>query len=122
MSEAPSFTHHYETYGSDGSYVTRKRTVMGPFYHGGRARVRAGGTITPGRRTNSWGDERGHATYVYFSTEMETAAAYARATQGHLYEVAPPQEAQWDGSGGDGSYRTREPLTVVRRIPPEEYA
>lgn len=117
-----SFIHQYETYGSDGSYVTHARTITGPFYHGGRARVRAGGTIVPGHRTNSWGDERGIATWVYFSTEIETAAAYARATQGYLYEVEPPREAQWDGSGGDGSYKTREPLTVIRRILPEEYA
>jgi len=120
-SEHGSFIFRYETYGADGGYIAREQVVSGPFYHGGRARERAGGMISPGCRTNSWGDERGCANWVYFSTEPSTAIAYAQAAGGHLYQVIPAGEVRFDGSGGAGSYRSRSPLLVIREVPPGEW-
>jgi len=121
VSADSSFIFRYETYGPEGAYIAHLQVIPGPCYHGGRARVRAGDLISPGHRTNSWGDERGRADWVYFATEPATAAAYAQATGGHLYQVAPSGEVHSDGSGGDGSYRSQFPLLVIRRVPPDEW-
>jgi Rifampin ADP-ribosyl transferase len=123
--EVPSFTHRYTTTGPTG-YVDKEREVKGPFYHGGRANVGPGAMITPGRKPNPWGDEfddRGRSIHTYFSTERETAASYARSlgSKGHLYEVEPTGEARMDGGGGDGSFKTRHPLRVIRKLDREEW-
>ena len=120
----PSFGWSHETYGPQGDYVTKHDTVEGPFYHGGRANLRPGGMIKPGQRPNSWGDTfdaRGRSVHTYFAHEPETAAAYARETGGHMYEVEPTGKVTFDGSGGDGSWRSEHPLRVIRKIPPAEW-
>jgi hypothetical protein len=123
--EVPSFVHRYETQGPTG-YEPREETITGPFYHGGRANLGPGGLIKPKVKPNSWGDdfdERGRSNHTYFSTDRETAASYARALpRGHLYEVRPTGEAKYDGSSGDGSYKTRHPLEVIREVPRGEWA
>jgi ribosomal protein S18 acetylase RimI-like enzyme/2'-5' RNA ligase len=121
--EHPSFVHEYETMGPTG-YETNRKRVHGPFYHGGRAKLGPGGLITPGRKPNSWGDEfdeRGRSIHTYFATDPSTAASYARSTKGHMYEVEPTGESKRDGSGGDGAFKSKHPLRVIRRIPPEEW-
>lgn len=96
--------------------IYEERTLEPPFWHGGRGRVPAGGQLTAGRRTNSWGDEPGRSKNVYFATDIETAALTAKACRkehgrGYLYEVQPDadQVEYWH----DG-YRTPQPLTVLR--------
>jgi hypothetical protein len=119
----PSFTYSGETYGPTG-YVRVTRKVTGPFYHGRRTRHAAGALVRPGKVHNPWGDEfdeRGRSVYSYFATDPQTAVSYAEQTGGFLYEVAPTGDAGWDSRGGDGSYQTRAPLKILRRIPPEEW-
>jgi hypothetical protein len=106
-----------------GDYAEETRTIAGPFYHGGRARVRPGALLTAGRKPNSWGDtfdRRGNSVYVYFSAERDTAESYTRAlgARGHLYEVAPTGEISMDNGGGDGAFKTVHPLRVIREIRP----
>jgi ribosomal protein S18 acetylase RimI-like enzyme len=121
--EQPSFVHEYETQGSTG-YESRRDVVHGPFYHGGTARLAPGGMLKPGRKPNPWGDEfndTGRSVHTHFATEPSTAISYARSSGGHLYEIEPTGEVHYDGSGGAGSYKSKHPLRVLRRVPPEEW-
>jgi hypothetical protein len=98
----------------DGDVTWETRTAEGPFYHGGRGRVRPGGRLTAGRRTNSWGDTRGRSTHVWFG-DLQTAALTALACRrehgrGYLYEVRPA--ARHVEYAPDG-FKTREPLIVI---------
>jgi hypothetical protein len=102
--------------GSD--VVWEDRALEGPLYHGGRGRVPVGGKLTAGRRTNSWGDQRGRSTHVYFAQDVATAAETAAACRresgrGYLYEVTPDADEVelWH----DG-FRTDQPVTVVARL------
>lgn len=113
-----SFVLRYEAQEA-GGYVPRERTIAGPFYHGGRARLNAGGLITPGRKTNGWGDEGRSSRHVYFSTDPNSAEQYARQAHGHLYEVEPTGECHLDYQGTD--FKSTAPLRVIRRIPPAEW-
>ncbi len=89
-------------------------------FHGGRARVKPGGLIKPGHKANSWGDRPGQlSTHVFAATDMMTAADYARATKGRLYEVEPAGELQPDTN--EGEFRTADPLVAIRRVPDEEW-
>lgn len=100
---------------SDG-YQEEERSVSGPLYHGGRANLGPGGMLSPGRKTNSWGDEGDKSSHVYFTTEQETAASYARelGKRGRVYEVEPTGEFRQDYNGSD--YKSKHPLRVVRKI------
>lgn len=95
-------------------YETRDEEIAGPFYHGGRARLGAGGLITAGRRTNPWGDEGPVSTHVYFTTDIAGAVMYARETGGRLYEVEPTGDAK---PSYGGEFKTEHPLRVIREIP-----
>jgi rifampin ADP-ribosylating transferase len=108
----------YQTQGREG-YEERQREVDGPFYHGGRARLGPGGELRPGFKTNPWGDEGPKSTHVHFTTDPWAAAEYARQSGGHLYEVEPTGEGL-PGYGGD-EFKSKHPLRVVRRVPPEEW-
>ncbi|MGN6636001.1 MAG: hypothetical protein ACTHJ6_11170, partial [Oryzihumus sp.] len=126
--EPTSFLHEYEGYGTaaeGGGFVSRSEVVHGPFYHGGRAKnLGPGDMITPGRKPNPWGDtfdHKGRSIHTYFAHEPETAVSYARETKGHLYEVKPTGKVEFDGSGGNGSWRSEHPLEVVRRIPERDW-
>jgi hypothetical protein len=106
------------TYGPEG-YEEREYVIYGPLYHGGGRHFREGDQLKPGRRTNSWGDEGEYSRHVFFTTRLETAAAYARETGGHVYEVEPTGEFKIDYSGDD--FKTPHPLNVTRRLDPEEW-
>ena len=102
-----------------GAYVERTFTVAGPLYHGGGRRLRTGDDIRPGRKAQR-GDCTGlRSPVVYFTTDRATAAAYARESGGHVYEVEPSGPFTMDRSGAD--FKTAAPLRVVRRLLPEEW-
>jgi len=89
-------------------------------FHGGRARVKPGGLIKPGHKANPWGDRPGRlSTHVFAATDMMTAADYAKATRGRLYEVEPTGELLPDTH--EGEFKTAAPLAVIRGIPDEEW-
>jgi hypothetical protein len=89
-------------------------------FHGGRARVKQGGLIKPGHKANPWGDRPGQrSTHVFAAADMMTAADYAKATRGRLYEVEPTGELLPDTHKGE--FRTAAPLAVIRRIPDEKW-
>jgi hypothetical protein len=118
--DAPrTYTYTAETYGENGGYVTREFTIEGPLYHGGGKRLRQGAQLTAGRRTNPWGDEGPKSRYVHFTTRLEVAAAYARQSGGHVYEVEPTGDFAI-GYGGE-EYKTEHPMNVVRRLDPQEW-
>lgn len=120
--DVPSFTWRYETPVPEGGYVTREREVTGPFYHGSRSRrLNEGSEVTIGRKTNDWGDEGPRSKFVHFTTSLPAAAEYARRAGGHVLEVRPTGD---DIKGGyvNGEFKTKKPLAVVRRVPPEEIA
>ena len=106
-------------YGPEGGYIEKEYQVEGPLYHGGRARVSEGDLITPGRKTNPWGDEGPKSKHVFFTTNADTAASYAQQANGHLYEVEPTGEFSMDYNGDD--YKSKHPLRVVRKVPKEEW-
>lgn len=88
-----------------------------PLYHGGRARVREGDLITPGRRPNPWGDtfdERGRSVYAYATTSLETATAYADATGGRVYEVEPTGPVAPDY--GPGDVKSLHAFKVIKKV------
>lgn len=101
-----------------GGYVEAAATVAGPFYHGGRGRIRPGGLVVPGRRRNSWGDGPPISTHVWFSADLDDADLTAQACarehgRGYLYEVEPTAslvELAIDG------LKSTAPLRVVRLI------
>lgn len=115
-----SWTMKYMTYAPEGGYVDKEREVEGPLYHGSRSkRLVEGDHITPGRKTNPWGDEGNKSQHVFFTTELRTAADYARDAGGHVYEVEPTGEFSSDYSAGD--YKTKHPLKVVRKLDHSEW-
>lgn len=110
-----------QTVQTANGYEDQEREVEGPLYHGGRANVRPGDHLTVGQKTNSWGDEGSKSTHNYFTTEMDTAASYAKdlGRKGRIYEVEPTGEFKSDYSHGD--FKTKHPLRVVREVPREEW-
>lgn len=118
--DVPSFTHNYQTYGPEGGYIDQQREVTGPFYHGGRSRrLGEGDQLTPGRKTNGWGDEGSKSQYVHFTTNLNGAAEYARQAGGHVYEVEPTGNDVQMGYNGD-EWKSKAPLRVRRVVPPAE--
>lgn len=110
--------HQYNTtvQGPNG-YEDQTHEIEGPLYHGGRADVSPGDHITVGRKPNPWGDDGGKSTHVYFSTDLDTAHAYADQVgrKGKVYEVEPTGEFKHDRNGVD--FKTKHPLRVVREVP-----
>lgn len=104
-----------------GEYTEEVRVAIGPFYHGGRARMQPGDMLTAGNRPNPWGDEfddRGRSVHVYFTTDLSVAESYANAlgARGRVYEVEPTGEVEMDNGGGEGSFRSRDPLLVLCQL------
>ena len=111
----------------------------GPLYHGTRAALRPGDLLTPGRASNY--GSRQKAKYVYLTARREGAALAAElaaelaAGEGpaRVYVVEPLGPIEDDPNVTDRkfpgnptrSYRTRQPLRVVREdsgwtpLPPE---
>lgn len=115
-----AFTYRQTVQGPTG-YADEERTIEGPLYHGGRANLRPGDHLTVGRKPNSWGDEGPKSTHNYFTSDMDTAASYARdlGRRGRVYEVEPTGEFKKDY--GPHDYKTPHPLRVVREISQHEW-
>ena len=109
--------------------------VEGPLYHGTRAALRPGDLLTPGRASNY--GSRQTAKYVYLTARREGAELAAELAAGEgparVYVVEPLGPIEDDPNVTDRkfpgnptrSYRTRQPLRVVREdsgwtpLPPE---
>ena len=107
----------------------------GPLYHCTRAALRPGDLLTPGRASNY--GSRQTAKYVYLTARREGAALAAELAAGEgparVYVVEPLGPIEDDPNVTDRkfpgnptrSYRTRQPLRVVREdsgwtpLPPE---
>ena len=117
--------------------------VVGPFFHGTRARLRAGDELVAGHRSNF--DPERVMNHVYFSSlvetavwgaELATALAGDDGDYGRIYVVEPTGPFEDDPNVTDKkfpgnvtrSYRTRDPLRVVGEVeswephPPEVLA
>lgn len=98
----------------------------GPFFHGTKAQLVPGDTLTAGLASNF--GSRQTANFVYFTATMDAAiwgAELARGEgAGHVYEVVPTGPFEDDPNLTDKkfpgnptrSYRTRDALRVVREI------
>ncbi|MFC3687260.1 NAD(+)--rifampin ADP-ribosyltransferase [Aquipuribacter hungaricus] len=105
--------------------------VTGPFFHGTRSLVAPGEELVPGRGSNYEADRV--SNHVYFTAALETAVwgaelAAALAGEdpaaGHVYVVEPLGPFEDDPNVTDKrfpgnptrSYRSRDPLRVVREV------
>ena len=98
----------------------------GPFFHGTKAELAPGDLLHPGRRSNF--GSRQTATFVYLTATMDAATWGAELAvgdgAGRIYEVEPTGPIEDDPNLTDKrfpgnptrSYRTRDPLRVVREI------
>lgn len=98
----------------------------GPFFHGTRAQLRAGDLLTAGYNSNYRPEIV--MNHVYFTALSDGAglAAEIAALEGipHVYEVEPTGAFENDPNVTDKkfpgnparSYRSREPLRVVREV------
>lgn len=96
----------------------------GPLYHGTRADLRPGDLLTPGHASNY--GSRQTANFVYLTARKEGAALAAELAAGdgpaRVYVVEPLGPIEDDPNVTDRkfpgnptrSYRTRQPLRVVR--------
>lgn len=98
----------------------------GPFFHGTKAELAPGGLLGPGYRSNF--GRRAKAGFVYFTATLDAATWGAELAvgegPGRIYEVTPTGPFENDPNLTDKkfpgnptrSYRTREPLRVVREL------
>ena len=98
----------------------------GPFYHGTKADLRAGGLPAPGYNSNF--GERKPANFVYLTATLDAAVWGAGLGlgegRGRIQEVEPTGSFEDDPNLTDKtfpgnptrSYRTREPLRVVSEV------
>ena len=98
----------------------------GPFFHGTRAALEPGDLLEPGRDSNY--GARARANYIYVTAGFEAAIWAAELAAGdgppRLYEVEPTGPLEDDPNLTDQrfagnptrSYRTKEPLRVVREV------
>jgi hypothetical protein len=105
-----------------GGYRERHRTITGPFWHGGRGRLRPGQLIRPGFRANSWGDHQGKSVEVWFTGDVQVAIDTAQACldehgRGYLYQVWPEGPFR-PAIDSPASFRSATPLTVIARHDP----
>ncbi|MBZ5740921.1 NAD(+)--rifampin ADP-ribosyltransferase [Nocardioides mangrovi] len=104
--------------------------IVGPFFHGTKAVLGAGDELVAGFGSNF---QQGRVmNFVYFTSLIPTAAWGAQLAtalagvegRGHIYEVEPAGDFEDDPNVTDKkfpgnptkSYRTREPLRVVREV------
>jgi rifampin ADP-ribosylating transferase len=104
--------------------------VTGPFFHGTRFEVAIGDELVPGWKSNF--QESRISNHVYFSALVETAAWGAELAtalagldgRGHIYVVEPTGPFEDDPNVTNKkfpgnitqSYRTRQPMRVVREL------
>lgn len=118
MTAPKTYTWTGQAYGENGGYVDREYTVTGPLYHGGGRRYR-GGELRTGMPTNPWGDEGERSQFIHFTTDLKSAAEYARQTGGHVFEVEPTGDFRMGYSGSE--FRSVHPLKVIRKLDPTEW-
>jgi rifampin ADP-ribosylating transferase len=99
----------------------------GPFFHGTKVTLSPGDLLAAGRASN-YGTERKVANFVYLTATMDAAIWGAELAEGEgpgrIYEVAPTGPFEDDPNLTDQrfpgnptrSYRTRDPLRVVREV------
>lgn len=117
---AAKYPWTHERYTPTG-YETVQSELEGPLYHGSRSkRLKPGDLITPGRKTNPWGDEGPKSKWVHFTTDHDNARGYADEAGGHVYEVEPTGDFQMGYHGTE--YKTTDPLRVIRRVEHEKTA
>jgi len=99
----------------------------GPFFHGTKADLSPGDLLQPGYRSN-FGPQRKAANFIYLTATMDAATWGAELAAGdapgRIYEVEPTGPIEDDPNLTDKkfpgnptrSYRTTEPLRVVREI------
>jgi rifampin ADP-ribosylating transferase len=104
--------------------------IAGPFYHGTKSMLEVGEELVAGRSSNF--QEGRVSNYVYFSALIDTAAWGAQLSaalagsrdRGHIYVVEPTGPFEDDPNVTDKrfpgnitqSYRTRQPLRVLREV------
>ena len=98
----------------------------GPFFHGTKAELRPGDLLVAGRSSNFGTGQP--ANFVYLTATMDAATWGAELAlgegRGRIYEVEPTGPYEDDPNVTDKrfpgnptrSYRTREPLRVVREV------
>ena len=98
----------------------------GPFFHGTKADLRPGDVLEPGYRSN-FGTRRS-ANHVYLTATLDAATWGAELAlgdgPGRIYEVEPTGAIEDDPNLTDQrfpgnptrSYRTQQPVRVVREI------
>ncbi len=104
--------------------------VKGPFYHGTKSVQKLGAELIPGFGSNF--QEGRVSNYIYFAALVDTAAWGAELAtalagseeRGHIYVVEPLGSFEDDPNvtnkrfpgNPTQSYRTRDPLRVVREV------
>jgi hypothetical protein len=104
--------------------------IEGPFYHGTKSALKAGGELVPGYGSNF--QEGRVSNHIYFTTVVGTAAWGAELAtalagsgeRGHIYVVEPLGPFEDDPNvtnkrfpgNPTQSYRTRHPLRVVGEL------
>jgi len=98
----------------------------GPFFHGTKAELKPGDLLVAGRSSNFGTGQQ--ANFVYLTATMDAATWGAELAKGEgpgrIYEVEPTGAYEDDPNVTDKrfpgnptrSYRTREPLRVVREV------
>ncbi len=101
-------------------------TDPGPFYHGTKAGLQAGGLLAPGYASN-FGEGR-TANFIYLTATLDAATWGAELAAGdgpgRIYEVEPTGSFEDDPNLTDQrfpgnptrSYRTRAPLRVLGEV------
>jgi hypothetical protein len=98
---------------TQNGYEDAEDEIEGPLFHGSRSkRLKPGDMITPGRKTNPWGDQGNKSQTVHFTVHHQTAKDYADQAGGHIYEVEPTGVFKHDYSSGD--FKSDHPLRVLR--------
>ena len=98
----------------------------GPFFHGTKADLQPGDLLVAGRSSNFGSGQQ--ANFVYLTATMDAATWGAELAQGErpgrIYEVEPTGPYEDDPNvtnkrfpgNPTRSYRTRDPLLVVREV------
>ena len=98
----------------------------GPFFHGTKADLQPGDVLEPGFSSNFGQQQR--ANFVYLTATLDAATWGAELAvgdgPGRIYEVEPTGPIEDDPNLTDKkfpgnptrSYRTREPLRVIREV------
>lgn len=95
------------------------------FYHGSPHKFSPGDTIQPGHESRHTGIPNEH---VFLSSSKRNAKLWGGSADdtgslrgGHVYEVSNPTTLEPDEAGNQATntkanYRTKEPVTVIRKV------